>query len=383
MIGIVKKRLIVGAIFLSSVIFALVAIEIILSVVTTLQFKDRYYPWPPYLSKVVTPLEEVLPGVDGQKRFYINSMGMRGDELSDHYQYKILAIGGSTTEEGALDESETWTKLLQNSLGDKSDIKVWVGNAGRRASNLRQNILHMKYFVPQLGKLDGMILLGGANDLMMSLEPSYKQKLTDLSVDATSSELDLAFFIHPYIKQGIKDTATWNLLKKVKVTVFGRKKIDDNEGSIQVQWRKMRQDAVEELTSLPDLESGLAEFEHNLNLIVDMARQKNMRVILLTQPSLWKADMPDEEKKLLWFGCVEKDGWRCFSPGVLAEGMDLFNKRMLYVCFRKEVECIDLASKLPKDTTIFYDDVHFNENGAREVAKVVFEYTNERVPFKN
>ena len=169
MIGTIKRRLILSGIFLCAILAAVVATELILRLVTNLQFKNRYYPWPPYLSKTVTPVEGILPGVDGQKRFYINSMGMRGDELSNHYQYKILAIGGSTTEEGALDESETWIKLLQDSLNGESDFQVWIGNAGRRASNLRQNILHMKYFLPQLGKIDAVILLAGANDLMMSL----------------------------------------------------------------------------------------------------------------------------------------------------------------------------------------------------------------------
>ena len=34
-----------------------------------------------------------------------------------------------------------------------------------------------------------------------------------------------------------------------------------------------------------------------------------------------------------------------------------------------KVDCLDLAAVLPKDTTIFYDDCHFNEHGAEVMAK--------------
>lgn len=46
---------------------------------------------------------------------------------------------------------------------------------------------------------------------------------------------------------------------------------------------------------------------------------------------------------------------------------------MLEVCADRRVECLDLAAMLPKDDTVFYDDVHFNEAGAERVAAAVAE----------
>jgi hypothetical protein len=44
---------------------------------------------------------------------------------------------------------------------------------------------------------------------------------------------------------------------------------------------------------------------------------------------------------------------------------------LLEVCRERELACIDLAAALPQDETVFYDDAHFNESGARQVANVV------------
>ena len=65
----------------------------------------------------------------------------------------------------------------------------------------------------------------------------------------------------------------------------------------------------------------------------------------------------------------------------LAQGMASFNETLIRICQERAVECVDLASALPKDATIFYDDAHFNENGARRVAEILAAYLGERPPF--
>jgi len=45
--------------------------------------------------------------------------------------------------------------------------------------------------------------------------------------------------------------------------------------------------------------------------------------------------------------------------------------RLLKVCSDCQVECMDLASEMDGNETYFYDDLHFNEAGARQVAEVI------------
>ena len=42
-------------------------------------------------------------------------------------------------------------------------------------------------------------------------------------------------------------------------------------------------------------------------------------------------------------------------------------------------EPFDLAAHVPRDTTAFYDDVHFNESGARIVADLVTRHLLDRI----
>ncbi len=51
-----------------------------------------------------------------------------------------------------------------------------------------------------------------------------------------------------------------------------------------------------------------------------------------------------------------------------------FNQRLIDICRSKKVTCINL--ELPHSSDAFYDDCHFNENGADLVANQLFQYLN-------
>jgi hypothetical protein len=58
-----------------------------------------------------------VTGVTGRKRFTTNSLGLRGPELpQDQEPYRIIAVGGSTTECFVLDDSEEWPHVLMEKL---------------------------------------------------------------------------------------------------------------------------------------------------------------------------------------------------------------------------------------------------------------------------
>ena len=71
-----------------------------------------------------------------------------------------------------------------------------------------------------------------------------------------------------------------------------------------------------------------------------------------------------------YFGGSDAD---YYTIAALVEGMRLFNERMLERCAALELTCIDLAAKLPQAGTLYYDDMHFTEAGAVEVARIVAE----------
>ena len=95
----------------------------------------------------------------------------------------------------------------------------------------------------------------------------------------------------------------------------------------------------------------------------------------MTQPYIWRDDLPQEMRDRLWFGGQDNftsgEPRSYYSVGVLAEAMALYNSKLLQICSERDLDCIDLAAMLPQDDTVYYDDVHFNESGARQVADKV------------
>ena len=145
--------------------------------------------------------------------------------------------------------------------------------------------------------------------------------------------------------------------------------VQDSAGSFYVRARRLRQRALAIRAAPPDLDTALIEYAENLRFIIADDQRRDTDVVLMTQPSLYGPDLPPTLRELLWFGRVA--GNEYYSVDALATALGRYNETLLAVCATARIDCIDLDAKLPKDTTVFYDDVHFNEAGARQVAMTV------------
>jgi len=117
----------------------------------------------------------------------------------------------------------------------------------------------------------------------------------------------------------------------------------------------------------PDLPEALVTYRNNLLRIIDHCRNQNQKLLFLTQPTLYAPDMSREISGLLW----EHTDRGAHSPEVLAKVLEAYNNTLWDVCQETGVPCIDLALFLPKDTSILYDDCHFNISGCEMVADIL------------
>ncbi len=93
---------------------------------------ENHYVLLPNQSVTFTPRRENVPGVSVETMYQTSSAGIRGPEFSDDDEYRILAIGGSTTQNVYLDQSETWTLLLGAHLNAiEGSPNTWTGDVGR------------------------------------------------------------------------------------------------------------------------------------------------------------------------------------------------------------------------------------------------------------
>lgn len=375
--------------FCASAIVALLLSEAALR----LTLPSSYYIWPPHLKAVFKPDPHVMPGISGDSRFEINSLGLRGDELAPSHTYRILTIGGSTTECLYLDQSETWPYLLQKTLNERSKShNVWVGNAGMSGKTTRHHLIAMRYLPLEEMNIDTIILLIGVNDFHQFSHDALHHDPYDLSKPQAEEVLLYETFkggmrhAHPN-DPFFKQTAIWRFLRNVKNQVLEKTaqgNVQDQFGRILTTWREHRLHATEIRTELPDLSSGMREYENNINEIIDIAQRRSLRLIFMTQPTMWKPGLSMELKSLLWLGGVDdfqnQTGKPYYSVEALDMGMKEYNNSLLNICVERKVECIDLSG-LEKDTTVFYDDVHFNEGGAQKVASVLASHILNQHPF--
>jgi lysophospholipase L1-like esterase len=324
-----------------------------------------------------------MPGISGHSIFSVNNEGMRGDNYSLKYDYRIIAVGGSTTECLYLDQSESWPYLVQNILQNKEKPKVFVGNIGKSGHNTRHHYYQIKNLLEQYPDIDLVLLLVGINDLHVYLsDPSYKSFDLD-DTDQNTKTIDEAFDVQPVYRQNdhvpfYRKTAISRSIKFLKNRFFVKDRIQDNAGIWYNEVRKYRKNAKKIITESPDMTIGLEEYRRNINKIIDVTNEKHVRLVLMTQPVMWDREISNELEDLLWLGGVgdfmngKADTY--YSIDVLSKAMKQYNDNLLDICIERHIECIDLASMLPKNIGIFYDDVHFNESGAKSVASIVAQY---------
>jgi len=377
-----RSWLINGLVLTISAAVSLVGVEIVLRKMAPKQ----YYVYRPGIETITNPIPGAMPGIEGEALFYINSSGIRGDEFSDDQVYRILALGGSTTECFYLDTDEAWPYLLQELLSEKLNRRIWVGNVGRSGHNSRHHMVQVEKLLEQYPELDAVMILVGVNDFHQHLATDiYYRPLPpfeSLSTNLYHALLRRAFGVHPpqldFALPFYKQTVLWGRLRHIKYLLMNQVYRMDEGGTIYIEWREYRKNATGIRERLPDLTPRLDEYARNLRAIIRLAKERGARVIFLTQPTIWRSDLSEEEEALIWMGGVGKyyaePGHEYYSVAALTEGMKMFNDRLREICLMENIEYIDLASALPKDTTVFYDDCHFNESGAVRVAQEIASY---------
>jgi lysophospholipase L1-like esterase len=395
-----RETIYAGVLTLVSLALALVLGELGLRALTP----DKYYVFPPGLQRTFKPLPDTMPGISGDSRFSINEDGVRGPSFSDEDAFRILAVGGSTTECLYLDQAEAWPQVLQDMLNaGRQRPDIWVGNVGKSGHDTRHNRLQVERLLDQYPRIDVVVLLEGVNDMRFWLNSFDNEALAAERYVTNETVLDQAFATRPgrtveFVRRGdeqgwhcvscdepfYKRTEVWRRLRTAKRAYFGSGEeviVQDEAGDIYITQRRRRRDAVKE-ERLPDLARGRAAYARNLEGIIDAAQSRGTRVVFMTQPSIWRDDLPAEHDALLFMGgpiggdfydtAQKREAY--YSVGVLADAMKQYNDEMLRVCESRGVPCLDLASQIPKDTSSLYDDVHFNEAGASKVARALADF---------
>jgi lysophospholipase L1-like esterase len=306
--------------------------------------------------QLITEPEEGLPGLKGPNHFTTNNLGFRGDYLTvpkPANEYRIFMVGGSTTECLYLDDRNAINRVVQNELNQqaagKLSVKVYgAGKSGDASDDHCSMVIHR---IAQL-EPDVIVLFAGINDLTRSIgNYDYLHfvaeipptKIPLLRSLASESQIARRFF---YL---------WTNTSPSTRQVFQ-----------EIHLRSQYKEAARLCASLPVTDQqprlDLTAYANNLKSIVAVARAHGAQVVLMTQQTTWNDPANPHLKDWQWTIC--RSGQR-YREDLMMKALEALNDQMRQVAREYSLPLYDLARTMPKSREFFYDDVHFNDEGAR------------------
>jgi len=307
-------------------------------------------------------LQVDLPGITPGGVLTTNAWGMRGEDPPEEWDewLTIVAVGGSTTANYYIDDSGTWSWIIQERLREVHP-QTWVGNCGIPAHSAAQHVLLVREVLSDI-KPDIALFLVGINDVGQFLKGEAAIPPTALSEAGVRQTI----FRHCMILQ---------VLYKLKIVYIDKAPVLSEavdpmfvEEPLQFSERELPDD-LHELIPRPD------EYIIRIENIIRECRELDVTPVFMTQPLLFEDNEYWRGIKggSYWFGGTDSE----FSAASYWLMLNTLNNDLLEVCEREGVACFDLASAIPHSREYFYDCMHFTESGAVMVGEEAAYYLIE------
>lgn len=269
---------------------------------------------------------------------------------------RILTLGGSTTANQHLPLDKRYPNVLEQLLRrSHPELTIEVFNAGMDYYTMKHSLINyvtnMRDWTPDI-----VIVMEAINDLYRSFsDPDYTV--------GPYNRL-WSHYYGPAINGALPPTFEQHILSIYAGAWFSALRYREEDMPLE-RYRS------------------LGDFRRNVTTLVHSLQSDHARVVLMTQPSLYKDVMPNDERGVLWFGkttCKEpRDLFQYAypSPKSLAAAMRAFNDITIDVARAAGVVYVDLAAQIPKNLSFFVDDVHYTEKGAATVAGMVADAIEE------
>jgi lysophospholipase L1-like esterase len=274
-------------------------------------------------------------------------------------------VGGSTTECGALAESEGIHAILSAHLNEKAglDKTIRVYNAGVPGHKSDDHISWMAHRIVHL-RPDMVVVFAGINDLLAAivnfdyLHINVPPQSRTLLARMVSTEFQIPRRLF-YLYNRIANPSDQEVMERVGAITNYHEKIAVRKSSPQ---------------AAEPPRTDIAPFEANLVTMAGMARAHDFRLVLMTQQSTWASDVDPEASQWHWVRCREGKTYR-------EEDMDAalgaYNNATRRVGADLNIPVFDFAAHCPRSTQYFYDEIHFNVKGAEEAGRTLADFILE------
>jgi lysophospholipase L1-like esterase len=340
--------------------------------------RSRYAVWPPGLRWELRLDPDVFPTRERRVRFEVNADGERGCDVGrdEHGLYRILAAGGSPVECLGLDQATSWPGALELLLSTPEALRalgarrVHVGSIGRSGIASQGLDAIFERVLPQYGHLALIVIMVGGNDVFNWLEDGAPPTLGRSSVPSGlfSWSREMPFGWKP------GEWALTAVARRQRRLWLRPLEARERVGAWYATARKMRQQAKDLRTTVPDPAVMVDDFQRHLRRLLRRAAAHANRVLVVRQPWFEK-NYTAEEAGHIWHGGLGK-AWRqtitvYYSLDVLNRLMGLVDARAAAVADEIGVEHLDLRPVLAPSLENYYDYVHYTPAGAAVVARAV------------
>lgn len=294
-----------------------------------------------------------------------NSHGFRGKEfdvVKPAGVFRIVAIGASTTYGVANTDQNTYPAQLERIIRENGYDRVEVLNAGVTLYNSTETFLNFYLRILNLSP-DMVIFYQARNEIFPQAFNRYAHDLTHYR------QSDYSFaksnYIHKYL---FRISHLFMGLATRQGGSFGWSARDENPnyGTVRYENSPTSSDLIENLSQ----DRVLANYRKNIESIIFLARQHGgIQVVLSTF-----AFRPDKYES--WI--IERD--EAIIPAI-AEQVEKLNHTVRQIAADHQLVLVDTARELaPRLDEYLVDDCHFNDQGQKARAALIFEHIKQDLP---
>ncbi len=341
-----------------SLLLALTAGELVLRRILPDQIFNPRFGLRPYCRY---DLQVDLPGINPGGVLSTNRWGLRGEDPPANWSeyLTVITVGGSTTANYYLDDSKTWSNVVQNELRSVNQL-VWVGNAGIPRHSADTHALFVKEVLSQI-RPDVALFLVGVNDMGPFLRGGTggEERLEDSGprpwLFGRSMILQLIYKIKKVNVDGAQviDTASDPPFRPEPLTTTEMPLPED----------------LHDLLADPDF------YRNRILRLITLCREQGITPVFLTQPLLYEDNSywrSLRESAVLFQGTE-----RPISAATYALMLGTLNDDLLEVCRDQGVAVYDPASNVPHSEMYLYDSMHMTEAGAAPIGSLVGSFMAE------
>lgn len=260
----------------------------------------------------------------------------------------VLCLGGSTTNDGRLQESEKYPAQLEGILQAQYPHRtVRVLNGGMDWYTSKHSLINYTTYYSKF-KPDAVVVMHAINDICRSFTP----------VDFSSGPYTDTYshYYGPATNANKPVTMERHVLRKM----FG-------DFTFQQKFNPHR-------SSTYDVDSfrSYNAYAFYMSQLLHFIKQDSIFCVFVEQPSFYFEGCGTEMEPYLWFGkALCNNGSTYPDCASMHQAMERFNSFTQTMCLENGIPFVETSPLFPKDTLHLKDDVHHTPKGAALLAKLV------------